>query len=429
MTIFPVAEKNEKVSPLRVGLIGVTGYAFAYFEELTRLVEAGKVTWEAVTIINPEDATDVIAFFKSIKVPIYDDYRDMLEQEEKNLDWVCVPTAISWHAEMTIDSLHRGIPVLLEKPIASTLQEVKAIQAAEVESGLPVAIGYQYGYCPRTLEIKERLIAGEIGEIERIDCLCLWPRDFAYYHRNDWAGSVHDGHGWVLDSPLHNASSHLVNLILFFAGSSFEKRADLKDVSAELYRVNDIQNFDTIRCEVNFDTGPRATVLLFHATEKLFDPEIRIQGSKGIFVWRFCGNHTIETANGIELIEADSPLAVRACMFDKVVKQVQGDRSVHVCTTEQAKGEVKWVNAVQDAAPVHEIPEEYRREVIGDNGEVSRIVDQLDHYAMQAYKNQCSFQELGVPWAVEPSFLDLSGYTDFEARFVATPVVADQKTS
>lgn len=410
------AKKSDKQgSPIRVGLIGVTGYAYAYFEELTTLVEKGLVAWGAVTIINPEEATEQVEFFKSISVPIYDDYLVMLEKEHVRLDWVCVPTAISWHTQMTLDSLSHGLPVLLEKPIASTLQEVKIIQDAEEESGQLVAIGYQYYYCPKTAEIKQRFLSGEIGEIERIDCMCLWPRDFDYYHRNDWAGCVHDGHGWVLDSPLHNALSHLVNLILYFAGPSMDSRADLLNVTAELYRAKSIQNYDTIRCETRLDTGALATVLLSHSSVNRIDPEIRIQGTKGSLVWRFDGPHTLQTEAGVEELEAESPLEVRSCMFDKIVQLLRGDTSVHVCTTELAKGEVKWVNAVQDAAVVHDVPPQYIKKLTNNNGDVFEVVKNLDEYVVQSFDKLCSFKELGVPWAVEPTFLDLSTYTGFGA--------------
>lgn len=407
---------QENPAPIRVGLIGVTGYAYSYLGELKKLVEKGWVAWGAVTIINPEDAEEQIAFFRSLNVPIYDDYRDMLEKEHERLDWMCIPTAISWHTAMTLDSLNRGIPVLLEKPIASTLQEVRIIQEAEQASAQLVAIGYQYYYCQKTAEIKQRFLDGEIGDIQRIDCLCLWPRDDDYYHRNEWAGCVHDGHGWVLDSPLHNALSHLVNLILYFAGPDMGSRADLMDVTAELYRAKSIQNYDTIRCETNLNTGALATVLLSHSTVNCLDPEIRIQGTKGNLIWRFGGPHTLQTESGTIDLEAESPLEVRACMFDKIAHLLRGDDSVPYCTTELAKGEVKWVNAVQDAAVVHEIPAEFRRQLKGENGEIFEVVDQLEDYAVRAFEEQCFFKELGVPWAAEPGHMDLADYTDFQAR-------------
>jgi predicted dehydrogenase len=304
-----------------------------------------------------------------------------------------------------------------------TLQEVDAIQKGELESGQVVAIGYQYNYSPRTAEIKKRLLAGEIGEIERIDCIALWPRDFGYYHRNNWAGCLHDGNGWVLDSPLHNALSHLVNLILFFAGKEPEASADLYSVKAELYRAKRIQNYDTVRTEAMLDNDVPAAIVLSHSSCGRLDPEIHIQGSRGKLVWRFGGTHSIETAEGVEYLVPESPLEVRACMFENVVRRIQGDASVLVCTTELARGEVKWINAVQDAVAVREVPSQYRRQITSERGEIFDVIEDLDYYAIRVFKERCWFSDLGAPWADEPGSLDLEGYSSFKGHFVTIPAM------
>ena len=61
--------------PFRVGLIGVTGYALAYFDCLGALVADGRVQWAAVTIINPDEAVNQVAKLKELGIPIYSDYR------------------------------------------------------------------------------------------------------------------------------------------------------------------------------------------------------------------------------------------------------------------------------------------------------------------------------------------------------------------
>ena len=412
----------QKPTPLRVGLIGVTGYAFAYFEELTKLVKLGLVEWGAVTIINRKDTPECVAFFESEGIPIYDDYHQMLEHESDKLDWVCVPTAIGWHTRRTIDSLSKGIPVLLEKPMAPTLQDVEAIQAAERESGLVVAIGYQHSYSQNTWEIKRRLVNGDIGEIRRIDGLALWARGQAYYSRNDWCGRLHDGESWVLDSPLHNALSHIANLILFFAGSTLEGRADLVEVEAELYRAKPIESYDTVRTEVQLDTGISAALILSHSAEERLDPEIRIVGSKGTFVWRFREAHSFEIGDQVETLPNEEQISIRQRMFENVVKLIGGDTSARTCSTEQAKGEVKWVNAVQDAAAIHDIPAEFRCQIEDLDGDVVEVIDNLGYFAKRAYKEQCSFADLNAPWAVSPGRLEVRGYTAFQGLNIPSPV-------
>ncbi len=143
----------------------------------------------------------------------------MLEAEKRSLDWVCIPTGIGSHTRTTIECLNLGLQVLVEKPLAPTLQDVAAIQAAERASGVSVAVGFQHTYIEDTWHIKQSLLDGEIGEIQKVDCLGMWPRSQNYYHRNEWSGHLHDGDSWVLDSPLHNGLSHMVNLILFWLGT------------------------------------------------------------------------------------------------------------------------------------------------------------------------------------------------------------------
>ncbi|MEX0330458.1 MAG: Gfo/Idh/MocA family protein [Puniceicoccaceae bacterium] len=400
--------------PLRVGLIGATGYGFAYYEELTKLVQAGLVEWGAATIINPQDAPVPMQFFRANKVPVYDDYQKMLDAEADNLDWLCIPTAISWHETMAVDSLQRGVPVLLEKPMAPTLQGVAAIKAAEKASGLPVAIGFQHVYGRDTIAIKQRFLDGEIGELRKIESFGLWPRNTEYYERNNWAGKIRDNKGWVLDSPLHNALSHMVNMILYFAGPSLQERADVVAMEAELYRSKPIENFDTVRCIGNLDTGIQASLILSHGSMHRIDPEIRIHGTKGVYTWRFGGSHSLEVNGGIERIQTMDNLHVRAQMFEKVVRLISGEPGVDYCSTQHAEGEVKWVNAVQDTTPVHTVPKAFCRRLTDEHGDVFDSLHDLEYYALRSYHEGRSFAELDAPWAVEPGFRDLTGYTAFE---------------
>ncbi len=407
--------------PLRVGLIGVTGYALAYFEELSELVRRGLVEWGAVTIINREESAEQLEILQREKVPVYSNYQDMIESEAGRLDWVCVPTAIGWHARMTVDCLARGLPVLLEKPVAPTLQDVAAIQAAENESGLPVAIGYQHSYSRSTWEIKELLMEGTIGRISRVDCIGLWPRGHSYYSRNYWSGRVHAGEFWVLDSPFHNALAHLANLMLFLAGTSLGGRADPVRVMAELYRSKPIQNFDTIWTRATLDSGAEANVILSHSSLDTIDPEIRLTGSKGVMIWRFNGGHTLDAGGNVRTFPVEEQVPVRTNMFNSVVRLLQGDTSVRYCSTEQAKGEVKWINAAQDCIRVHDVPDDFRRQFVDQSGEAFDIIENFEVFATRAYRDGCSFHEAGAPWAVEPGTIETSDYNEFRADMIEAP--------
>jgi len=410
--------------PLRVGLVGVTGYGLAYFEALEKMAAEGQISWGAVTIINRREAAMKVAYFEEKGVPIYDDYLVMLEAEAEHLDWMCLPTGIAWHTEMTLESLRRGLHVLVEKPLAPTLQEVAQIQAAEKESGLVVAVGYQHSYLRGTWEIKRRLLAGELGKIQRLDGICLWPRGISYYQRNEWGGRLHDGHGWVLDSPLQNAVSHLVNLILLFAGETLIDRAEIEAITAEIYRAKPIESYDTVRTTAKLHTGAEASIILSHSSTQTIDPEIRIVGTQGTLIWRFSGAHTFMRDGQIDILRTRGAIPTREYMFEIVARRILGDTRMRVCTTEMAKGEVKWVNAVHDAATIQDIPSAYRQQIVPQNGDVLDTILDLEYYALRAFHERKSFEAVGAPWAVPPARSDVTDYAAFRGDNIVLPEAA-----
>lgn len=415
------AQKAVNENAPRVALIGVTGYGLAHFEEINKLVAKGRARWGAATVVNPEVAREQMAFFRERQIPVYGDYREMLDGERGRTDWVCIPTGIGWHTEMTLACLARGLQVLVEKPLAPTLQEVASIQLAEQEAGIQVGVGFQHAYDRQTWEIKRRLVEGEIGELRRVDCIALWPRSRCYYKRNGWGGTLHDGHSWVLDSPLHNGLSHLANLILFWSGSELETRADIVDIQAEAYRSKRIESYDTIRSSVWCDTGVEANVILSHSSSHSIDPEIHLTGTKGELIWRFQGNHCVTSGGKRFAFPTVGQIEVREHMFEALVDHVQG-KPARICTTELAKGTVKWVNAVHDTAPIAEVDQEFRQKITSEAGEEFDAISHLEYYALRSLRERKSFAEVGAPWAVEPRRRDLRHYEAFEGRYCPDPL-------
>jgi predicted dehydrogenase len=299
------------MSIVRIGLIGVTGYASLHLRLLKEQVEAGRALAAAATIINPQDAPEAITWLKAQGCRIYDDYGAMLAAEKGQLDLVMVPTAIAWHARMTCDALEAGAHVLVEKPLAASVTETAQIRDAEARTGRFVAVGFQDIYAPEVQALKRRLLEGEIGRLERIRCLGLWPRHSGYYARNDWAGRLATETGPVLDSPFNNAMAHFLNLALFLAGDRFNQSAPLSDLQAELYRARPIASFDTGCLRAH---GPAGVEIVFsgsHSTAEHQDVVLVVEGEAGTAQWEHNGGVWIETAEGErrDLGRVDRPCA------------------------------------------------------------------------------------------------------------------------
>lgn len=96
----------------------------------------------------------------------YTDYKDLLA--DPSVDAVSITTHVNDHRDIAIDALRAGKHVLLEKPMALTSAEVRAVGEAALKAGRVVAEAFMYRHHPQTLKVQELLAAGAIGELKWI---------------------------------------------------------------------------------------------------------------------------------------------------------------------------------------------------------------------------------------------------------------------
>jgi len=97
------------------------------------------------------------------RVPAYDDYRRMLAEVQPDLVTVAVPTSL--HAEVALMALEAGAHVLVEKPIAASLEEGRRMIRRAAELGRVLTVGHIERFNPALLELRRRLQAGELGRV------------------------------------------------------------------------------------------------------------------------------------------------------------------------------------------------------------------------------------------------------------------------
>ena len=97
-------------------------------------------------------------------------YEDMDRmRDNKAIDAVYVALPNSMHAEYTERSAKAGKHVLCEKPMSTTVDDAKRMIAACEQARVKLMIAYRVQYEPLTLEVIQRLRAGEIGQIIGIE--------------------------------------------------------------------------------------------------------------------------------------------------------------------------------------------------------------------------------------------------------------------
>jgi len=103
----------------------------------------------------------------------YADYRRMVEETRPDLVAVVVPTHL--HFEVAFHLLDQGINVLIEKPITSTVDEALALIQLASLRGAKIAVGHIERFNPAIIQVKRRLVAGELGQIFHLHARRLGP--------------------------------------------------------------------------------------------------------------------------------------------------------------------------------------------------------------------------------------------------------------
>lgn len=99
----------------------------------------------------------------SNQVHCYDDMDALIN--DANVDAIYCPMANEEHAEWAIKAINAGKHVLIEKPMATTLQDIDAIEVAALSNKVKVMEGFMYRFHPQHARIQEVVASGLIGDV------------------------------------------------------------------------------------------------------------------------------------------------------------------------------------------------------------------------------------------------------------------------
>jgi predicted dehydrogenase len=119
--------------------------------------------------------------FRTIKgeFPTFSDF-DVALRDKPDIVFVCNPTSL--HVETITKALAAGCHVFTEKPVATTIEECDAIQAAIQRSGKSVMVGYNMRFHPALITVKDWIDSGRIGT--------------PIYTRTQWGEYLPSWHPW-----------------------------------------------------------------------------------------------------------------------------------------------------------------------------------------------------------------------------------------
>ena len=170
------------------------------------------------------------AFGERYGVPWTTDYHDILESDAVDVVNICTPSGL--HAHMGIEAAKAGKHVVVEKPMALTLEDADALISTVEAQGVVLAVVHQNRFNPTVQDLRKALEQGRFGKLTHGNATIRWNRGQHYYDQDSWRGT------WALDGGVFmNQSIHNIDLLQWMLGpvqkvGAFTRTA-LRDIEAE----------------------------------------------------------------------------------------------------------------------------------------------------------------------------------------------------
>lgn len=199
------------MSELNVGVVGLGWVAGAHIETF-RKVQGARVT--AVSSRRKPDPAELEGKY-GIRPRVYGRYEDMLADPDVHVVDICTPHPL--HAEQAIKAAEAGKHVLLEKPMALSWQDAKAIRDAVEKAGVRCCVCFEVRFSAQFTLIRSVLDQGLVGE--------LHYGEVDYYHGcGPWYGQF----SWNVKkemggSSLLTAGCHALDILLWMMDDRVEE--------------------------------------------------------------------------------------------------------------------------------------------------------------------------------------------------------------
>jgi predicted dehydrogenase len=259
-------ETGPKV--VRIGLIGCGGIAHYHINNLLRLPQAKVVALADPNVKSIEKLRE--AFHQVERCEVFFDHMQMLDSVD--LDAVEILTPHALHFEQIMESLRRGLHVLVEKPMVCTVEHAKKVVAKAEESSRVVLVSYQRHYQPQFRYVKNVIGSGKLGKVQFVSALQC--QDWLEGTRGTWRQDPEMSGG----GQLNDSGSHLLDIILWTTGlRAAEVFAYIDNLGSKV----DINS----SLAVKFENGAEASISVVGNSPTWWE-DITFWGEKGMIFYR-----------------------------------------------------------------------------------------------------------------------------------------------
>jgi predicted dehydrogenase len=233
------------------------------------LLGTGQIAGARLVAVCDEVPERAQAFGEKYRVPSFTSIGELLASP--GIDAVSVLTPSGMHADHAVAVARSGRHVVVEKPIALTLEDADRMIAAAEAASVKLLVVKQNRFNVPVAKAHQALDAGRLGQLVLGTVRVRWARDQSYYDNDSWRGT------WTQDGGvIANQASHHVDMLGWFMG-----RVECVHARSARALVN-IQAEDTAVATLKFANGALGVVEATSATRpKDLEGSLSVLGSKG----------------------------------------------------------------------------------------------------------------------------------------------------
>ncbi len=269
---------------------------------------------------------------KDATIHRFTDYKELIEKEQPDL--VSIATESGSHAEIALYCIDLGVNVIIEKPMAMSMEDANKIIELSEKKNVKVSACHQNRFNVAVQELRKALETGRFGKISHGSIHVRWNRNKGYYDQAPWRGT------WMQDGgALMNQCIHGIDLLRWMMGNEVE----------EVYGATRQQFHDYLEAEdvgmavVKFKNGAIGTIEgTTNVYPKNLEETLYLFGENGtvkiggtstnnIDVWNFSDETEEDNKNkGLEEVTSNVYGNGHTSLFADVIDAIQSDRKPYV---------------------------------------------------------------------------------------------------
>jgi UDP-N-acetyl-2-amino-2-deoxyglucuronate dehydrogenase len=288
-------------------------------------------------------------FTENYGVQAFTDLDELLKLDDIHVVNICTPSG--YHAPLAIKAANAKKHIVVEKPIALTIEDADAIISSCEENQVKLSVVHPNRFRPAVMELRKTLDSESIGTISHANATVRWNRNQEYYDQAPWRGTKSLDGGVLMNQAIHN-----LDLLLWFMGEVDEV------FSMSATRLRNIEAEDVSTGVVKFKNGAlgvieAATTIYpsnLEETLSIFteNATIKIGGKTANLIehWNVKTMDEEETSKLIEKVKSD-PFGKpgHQWIVEDMVSAIKEDRSP-VVTGKDGKDALSLVIALYESA-------------------------------------------------------------------------------